>query len=265
MISEYLVNLDIYSWQVMTVIFIAGFAAGFINTFAGSGTVINYFLLILLGIPINTASGTIRMGVIMQAIATSLSFYKQKQLDIVKAVYISIPVTIGAIIGAEIAVSVNILLFERLIGGVLLVMLFFLFYNPDRWIEGKQQIASRKVNYLHLIVYFIIGIYGGFLHIGFGIFMIAALVWLSGYNLVKAAAIKIFVVLIYTPFVFVVFILNDQVEYVIGFVTGLGNLVGGLLAANMAAKFGDGFIRLILIFVLTIFSLKLFGVISVCP
>ena len=93
----------------MSVIFIAGFAAGFINTFAGSGTVINYFLLVLLGIPINTASGTIRMGVIMQAFATSISFYKQKQLDVIKGIYISIPVTLGAIIGAEIAVSVNLL------------------------------------------------------------------------------------------------------------------------------------------------------------
>jgi len=262
MISEYLINLDIYSWQVMSVIFIAGFAAGFINTFAGSGTVINYFLLVLLGIPINTASGTIRMGVIMQAFATSISFYKQKQLDVIKGIYISIPVTLGAIIGAEIAVSVNLLLFERLIGGVLIVMLFFLFFNPDRWIEGKQQIATKKVKYWHLFFYFIIGIYGGFLHIGFGIFMIAALVWISGYNLVKAAAIKIFVVLIYTPFVFIIFVLNDQVEYLIGFITGFGNLIGGLLAANMAAKYGAGFIRWILIFVLIIFSLKLFSIIN---
>ena len=92
--------------------------------------------------------------------------------------------------------------------------------------------------------------------------MIAALVWISGYNLVKAAAIKIFVVLIYTPFVFIIFVLNDQVEYLIGFITGFGNLIGGLLAANMAAKYGAGFIRWILIFVLIIFSLKLFSIIN---
>ena len=262
MISEYLSNLEIYSWQVMSIIFFAGFAAGFINTFAGSGTAINYFLFFMLGIPVNVASGTVRMGVIMQALATSISFYKKKQLDIVKAIYISVPVTLGSIVGAEIAVSVNILLFERLIGAVLIIMLFFLFYDPERWIKGKQVLSSRKSSYWHLLLYFVIGIYGGFLHIGFGLFMIAALVWISGYNLVKAAAIKIFVVLIYTPFVFTIFILNNQVEYLIGFVTGLGNLTGGLLAASMASKFGAGFIRWILIFVLFLFSLKLLGFVN---
>ncbi|MBN1250597.1 MAG: sulfite exporter TauE/SafE family protein [Bacteroidales bacterium] len=262
MISDYFINIDIYSWQVLSIVFFAGFAAGFINTFAGSGTAINYFLFFLLGIPINVASGTVRLGVIMQAIATSLSFYKKKQLDVVKALFISIPVTAGAIIGAEIAVSVNLMIFERLIGVVLLIMLFFLFYDSDRWIKGKLVLSSRKVSFWHLIIYFLIGIYGGFLHIGFGIFMIAALVYISGYDLVKAAAIKIFVVLIYTPFVFVIFMLNNQVEYLIGFVTGLGNLTGGLLAASLATKWGAGFIRWILIFVLIVFSLKLFGLVD---
>ncbi len=261
MLSEYITQFDLFSWQIISIIFIAGLVAGFINTFAGSGTAINYFLFSILGMPMNVASGTVRLGVIMQAIATSISFYKKGELDIVKGFFISIPVTVGATIGAFIAVNINLAVFEKLIAGILFVMLFFLFYDSDRWIKGKKVLSSRKVTFGHLIVYFLLGIYGGFLHIGFGIFMIAALVWISGYDLVKAAAIKIFVVLIYTPFVFLIFVMNDQVEYFIGFVTGLGNLTGGLLAASLATKWGAGFVRWILIVVLFIFSLKLFGVI----
>ncbi|RLD82060.1 MAG: sulfite exporter TauE/SafE family protein [Bacteroidetes bacterium] len=262
MLSDYIVQFDIYSWQIISLIFFAGFFAGFINTFAGSGTAINYFLFAILGIPMNVASGTVRLGVIMQVIPISYNFYKKGELDIVKGIYISIPVTLGAILGAEIAVNIDIGAFEKLIGGVLLVMLFFLFYKPDRWIEGKKVLSTRKVTIGHLLIYFVLGIYGGFLHIGFGIFMIAALVWVSGYDLVKAMAIKIFVVLIYTPFVFLIFVLHDQVEFLIGFITGLGNLVGGLLAASMAIKWGAGFVRWILITVLLVFSLKLFGIIN---
>jgi uncharacterized membrane protein YfcA len=262
MISDYITQFDIYSWQIISLIFIAGLLAGFINTFAGSGTAINYFLFSILGIPMNVASGTVRLGVIMQAITTSFSFFKKGELDLVKGLYISLPVTLGAVLGAEIAVNIDIGVFEKLIGIVLSVMLFFLFYDSDRWIHGKKVLSSRKVTIGHIIMYFVIGIYGGLLHIGFGIFMIAALVWISGYDLVKAAAIKIFVVLIYTPFVFLVFVMNDQVEYLIGFITGLGNLAGGLIAANMAVKWGAGFVRWILIFVLFVFSLKLFGIIQ---
>jgi len=262
MITEFLSQYHIYSWQILSIVFLAGFAAGFINTFAGSGTAINYFLFAILGMPMNVASGTVRMGVIMQALATSIKFYKQGQLDLTKGIFISIPVTLGSIIGAEIAVNIDISIFEKVIGLALLFMLFLLFYNSERWIKGKEIKSARKVTVWHLIGYFLLGIYGGFIHIGVGIFLIVAFVWISGYDLVKAAAIKIFVVLIYTPFVFAVFAANNQVEYVIGFVTGLGNLFGGLLAANLAIKWGAKFVRYMLIIFLTFFSLKLLGFIE---
>ncbi|MDF1547617.1 MAG: sulfite exporter TauE/SafE family protein [Bacteroidales bacterium] len=262
MLTDLLSQYNLYSWQILSIVFIAGFLAGFINTFAGSGTAINYFLFAILGMPMNVASGTVRLGVIMQAIANSIQFYKKGQLDLVKGLFISIPVTLGSIIGAEIAVNIDIRIFEKVIGLALLFMLFLLFYNSDRWIKGKKILSTRKVTIWHLVAYFLIGIYGGFVHIGVGIFLMTAFVWISGYDLVKAAAIKIFVVLIYTPFVFAVFIANDQVEYIIGIVTGLGNLAGGMLAANLALKWGANFVRYMLILFLTIFSLKLLGFID---
>jgi uncharacterized membrane protein YfcA len=262
LISEFLKHYEIYSWQILFIVLIAGFVAGFINTFAGSGTAINYFLFNMLGMPMSTANGTVRLGVIMQSVANSIQFYKKDKLDIVKGLFISIPVTIGSILGAEIAINLDRDIFDKVNGIVMLFMLFLLFYNPDRWIQGKRTISSKKAHYWHLVIYFIIGIYGGFVHIGVGIFLMMAFVWISGYDLVKAAALKMFVVLVYTPFVFVVFILNHQVEYLIGFVTGVGNLFGGMLAAGLAIKWGPGFIRWLLVIVLSVFSLKLFGIIN---
>ena len=90
MITEFLSQYHIYSWQILSIVFLAGFVAGFINTFAGSGTAINYFLFAMLGMPMNVASGTVRMGVIMQALATSIQFYKQGQLDLTKGIFISL-------------------------------------------------------------------------------------------------------------------------------------------------------------------------------
>jgi uncharacterized protein len=261
-ISEFLKHYEIYSWQILGIVLIAGFIAGFINTFAGSGTAINYFLFNMLGMPMSTANGTVRLGVIMQSIANSIQFYKKGKLEIVKGLFISIPVTIGSILGAEIAINLDRNIFDRVNGVVMLFMLFLLFYNPDRWINGKRTIISKKAHYWHLVIYFIIGVYGGFVHIGVGIFLMLAFVWISGYDLVKAAALKMFVVLIYTPFVFAVFILNNHVEYLIGLVTGIGNLMGGIWAARLALKWGPGFIRWLLVFVLSVFSLKLFGIID---
>jgi uncharacterized protein len=262
MITKFLLSYDIHSWQILGIVFIAGFIAGFINTFAGFGTALNYLLFSILGIPINVANGTVRLGVIMQSITTSIQFYRKGTLDLVKGLYISIPVTLGSIIGAEIAVHINVDLFEKVNGIVLIFMLILMFYDSNRWIKGKEVQVSRKVTWGYLLAYFIIGIYGGFVHIGVGIFLIVALVWISGYGLIKATALKMFVVLVYTPFVFGVFMMNDQVEYTLGIVTGLGNLLGGLLATNLVLKWGASFIRWSLIIMMLVFISKLLGIIE---
>jgi uncharacterized membrane protein YfcA len=262
MIAEFLLKYDIHSWQILSIVFIAGFVAGFINTFAGFGTALNYLLFAMLGIPINVANGTVRLGVIMQALTTSYHFYLKKELDLIKGFYISIPVTIGSIIGAEIAVNINVNVFEKVIGLVLIFMLILLLYDSNPWTKGKEIRSTRKVNFWHFIVYFLLGVYGGFIHIGVGIFLVVAFVWISGYDLVKATALKMFVVLLYTPFVFGVFVLNEQVEYTLGIVTGIGNLTGGLLATRLVIKWGSSFIRWSLIVVMIIFISKLFGIIN---
>jgi uncharacterized protein len=141
-------------------------------------------------------------------------------------------------------------------------MLILLLYDSNPWIKGKEIRSTSKVTIWHLFVYFLLGIYGGFIHIGVGIFLVVAFVWISGYDLVKATALKMFVVLIYTPFVFGVFVLNEQVEYTLGIVTGIGNLIGGLLAARLVLRWCSSFIRWSLIVVMVIFISKLLGIID---
>jgi len=262
MIKDFLLSFDIHSWQILSIVFVAGFVAGFINTFAGFGTALNYLLFSLLGIPLNVANGTVRLGVIMQSITTTIHFYRKGELDLIKGLAISIPVTLGAILGAEIAVHINIDIFEKVNGVVLILMLILLFYDSDRWIKGKEVLSTRKVTIWHILSYILIGAYGGFVHIGVGIFMIVALVWISGYNLVKATALKMYVVLIYTPFVFGVFAFNGQIEYTLGIVTGVGNLIGGLLAAKLVLKWGAKVIRWSIIVMMLLFISKLLGIIE---
>ena len=123
----FLENIDIHSWQVILILILAGFFVGVINTLAGSGTIITYSLFMMLGLPANFANGTIRLGVIMQTLAASLNFKRQNILEIKKGVILGIPVVLGSIAGAQIAASINENIFEKILGGVMLLMLLFIF------------------------------------------------------------------------------------------------------------------------------------------
>jgi uncharacterized membrane protein YfcA len=258
-IIHYFQSLDIFSWQIISLLIIAGFLVGFINTMAGSGTVISYSIFMMLGLPANIANGTIRLGVIMQTLAASLTFRKQHVLDIKKGLWLSISVVTGTIVGAQIAVSINEDVFEIVVGIVMIMMLFFIFIKPERWVKGKAGLIKEKPTIVQFLIFFLIGIYGGFIHIGIGIFLLGSLVLSAGYDLVKANALKVFIVLLSTPFALIIFMYNNQVDYAMGLIAAIGNVFGGIVASHYAVSWGAGIVRYILIAVIVLYSLKLFG------
>lgn len=258
--NDFFAQIDISSPAGIIILVVAGFAVGVINTFAGSGSAITYSLFMLLGLPPNMANGTLRLGVVMQTLAASFNFKKGNILDIKKGLMLGIPTTLGSIAGAQIAISINEDLFEKLVGFAVLIMLVTIFLKPDKWIKGQAEKIKPKPGYLQIFIFFLIGIYGGFIHIGVGIFLLAGLVLNAGYDLVRANALKVFIVLLYSPFALFVYMYNNQVAYLMGGIAAIGNLLGGIAASHFALKKGAGAIRIILIVVLTLFAAKMFGV-----
>ncbi|MFO7790758.1 MAG: sulfite exporter TauE/SafE family protein [Bacteroidota bacterium] len=260
MILDFLTSFDLYSWQVFLILILAGFAVGIINTLAGSGSVITFSLLVALGIPAPMANGTMRLGVLMQTSTAAIRFYRKGKLDINKALKLSIPVIIGSITGAMIAVNIPHHLFEKIIGVSLLVLMVFMIFDPKKWIEEQKDKTGRKVGVLQVLLFFLVGIYGGFIHIGVGIFLLSALVLQAGYDLVKANAIKVFIVLMYSPFAIAIYVLDGQMEWVLGLIAAIGHFAGGIVGSQLAITRGAGFVRILLIVIVLGFSGHLLGV-----
>jgi uncharacterized membrane protein YfcA len=256
---EFFQNLDILSPIGIIILLSAGFIVGIINTFAGSGSAITYSLFMLLGLPAGAANGTLRLGVVMQTFAASFNYFKGNILDVKKGLLLGIPTVIGSLTGAQIAISLNKDVFEIIVGIAVILMLITVFLKPDKWIKGQADKVKPKPGYVQIIIFFLIGLYGGFIHIGVGIFLLAGLVLNAGYDLVKANALKVFIVLLYSPFALAIYIFNDQVFYIMGGIAAIGNLFGGIVASKFALKRGAGAIRIILIVVLSLFAAKLFG------
>lgn len=261
-IIEYLHNIDIYSWQSIIILILAGFLVGLINTFAGNGTALTYSLFLAMGFDASIANGTPRLGVVMQTLSASLAFKKKKILEIKTGLILGIPTVLGSILGAQIAVSLDKALLEKIIALLMIFMLVFILYKPEKWIKGKNETESKKLRVTHLLVYFLIGIYGGFIHIGVGILLLFALVLISGFDIVKANALKVFIVLLYSPFSLLIFMFHNQVEYAVGLISSIGNLFGGIVAAYFAISWGGNFLKWFLITIILISSLYSLGVLE---
>jgi uncharacterized membrane protein YfcA len=173
---------------------------------------------------------------------------------------LTIPAILGAIVGAKIAVNLNEEIMRQVIGVLMLIMLIVVMVRPRRWLEGKPESQYNKMGWLQFVIFFGIGAYGGFIQAGVGIFLLAGLVLGAGFDLVKANAVKLLIVLCFTVFALIIFVMNDQVRWEIGLILAIGNMSGAWVASRMAVQRGAGFVRWILIFVIFLSAVYLLGI-----
>ena len=128
-------------WYLYPAIVGAGFAAGFINTIAGSGSLITLPLLIFLGMPATVANGTNRVAILAQNVVGTGSFHRSGVLDVRGAAGLGLPAILGSTIGAQIAADLDEEVMRRVIGigMVMLVMLAVILVRPHRWLEGELE------------------------------------------------------------------------------------------------------------------------------
>lgn len=247
------------TWIETIALIVSGTLVGFINTLAGGGSVITLSLFLFLGLPVDMANGTNRIAIVMQNLTSVGMFRRQKLLDLRKATWLALPAVVGSVVGAQIAVEVNKTVIERAFAVVLLVMIFFMLVKPSTYLHGDKNQQEKPVNGFQLFIFFLIGIYGGFIQVGVGYFLLAALVMGAGYDLVRGNAVKVWVVLLYSPFALATFILNGEVNWSYGLVHGAGNIIGAYIASQMAVKQGVQFVKWVIIAVIIITSAQLFG------
>ena len=110
-----------------------------------------------------------------------------------------------------------------------------------------------------ILIFFFIGIYGGFIQAGVGFFLLAALVLGAGMGLTKAKRLKVAIVAIFTAVALLVFILSGQVNYFIGLILAAGQGVGALIASKFAVSWGPKVVRIVLLVAVLASALKLTG------
>ena len=245
-------------WYIYILVIFVGIITGFINTVAGGGSLLTLPLLMFMGLPAVTANGTNRIGILFQSIVSTGSFKNQNVLNLKSSFWLGIPAIIGSLIGAMIAVDLNENVMEKTIGALLIFMFFIILLKPSEWIRNREGVALPY--WLQTIIFFFIGIYGGFIQAGVGFFLLAGLVLGSGLDLVKANAIKSLVLLMFTIFALAVFMINNQVNYFIGLILAIGNMIGAYFGAKYTVKWGVKFVRYVLLITILVSSIKLLGV-----
>lgn len=237
------------------------FAAGLINTIAGNGSAITLPLLMWVGLDPNTANATNRVGAIFQTSSAMVSLPKTQRTKYLfrESYFIIPPIVIGASLGAMLAVDIPEDLMRISIGCLMIVLLVTMILNPKKWLIKTDGSRQRKtvgtwLSFLGL------GLYGGFIQMGFGIFFLSLAVLMAKYALRDGNIMKLFTAFLMTIPSFLIFAWSGSIEWMYGLSLAVGTTLGARLGTKKIIQHpkANAITRKVLIVVILIAIFKMF-------
>lgn len=230
-------------WHVPLLI-AGGILCGIINALAGGGSFVTLPLLLLIGLPPQVANATNRVAIALQCAAGTATYHRHKVLLWSHLPGIAIPTVLGSLLGSYLAATVDETIFKRVAALLFVFMVATVFIDAKKW---ARENAIGRISPKFYPIYFLMGIYGGFLQAGLGTLLISMFVLVGGYDVVRGNALKFALAFCFTVAALVVFAGMGQVQWVIGLALAAGTITGGIVGARLVIAKGTRWVRWVVV------------------
>lgn len=245
-----------FGWEYLLLI-AAGFAAGFINTLAGGGSLLTLPMLIFLGLPPAVANGTNRIAILIQTFFATAGFKSKGVSTFPFNIYLGISAMLGAFLGAKIAIDISGDLFNKILAIIMIVVVALLVFKPKMEVSLQKERLTGFHLWVAIVAFFFIGIYGGFINAGIGFIIMLFLHYFNKMSLTRVNATKVSLVFVYTIGAVIMFALNDKIEWMVGLILAIGNASGAWFGSRWSVKKGDSVIKAVMVIMVAIMAVKL--------
>lgn len=242
----------------LLILFVVGIFAGFINVNAGGGSTLSLPMLIFLGLDASVANGTNRIAILFQNLSAVTSFKKAEYFQFKISFKLALYTLPGAIIGAYFASKIDNDLFVIILA-IIIILIILSMLIPNKKIENllSPNVHPSAIAKIAMIG---IGFYGGFIQVGVGFLLMAALHHIMRLSLIYVNMHKVFIVFIYTIPAMLIFIISGNVNWLFGLILACGNMIGAWWGVKFSVKGGEKYIKIVLIIAAGIMSARLLGV-----
>lgn len=245
------------AWYNYLLITIVGFGAAFLNTVGGGGSLFTVPILTFLGMPITLANATSRVAILSQNVFAVFGFASKKvELPKKYSMWLCITSLIGGFIGSTLASKVNDEVFSKLFVVVMVISIVLVIFDPFRTKNQEEKMSPGR-QAIGAVIFFFIGIYGGFVQAGIGFLVIGTLSLVNNLSLVKVNYIKVFVAILYTTVSVLVFAWEGKIVWTTGLVLAVGHALGGWYASRWSVKAGEVWIKRVMIVSVLAMAIKL--------
>lgn len=249
-------NLALLDYALL---FGAGAAAGTVNVLAGGGSFLTLPVMIFLGLPPTVANGTNRIAILLQNVGAVWGFSRHRMVEWRWLRVVALPALVGAALGTWLALEVGDLAFQRILAVLMIAISALALWRPGSD-PGDEDPAppstGTRAGVMVAAAFFLAGIYGGFIQAGLG-FIILGITSAAGLDLVRGNALKVAVILVFTPLALALFALGGKVDWHAGLVLAAGNVTGAFLGVRLTVLKGHAWVRRVVTAAVVILAVKL--------
>lgn len=244
-----------FSLELLALLTLVAFAAGFIDAIAGGGGLLTIPALLFAGVSPVQAIATNKLQACFGSFTATRFFIKQQLVSPHQQKWAVIAAALGAILGA-IAIQLfdSEILVTALPYGLILIALYLLLAKNFGQGEAKEKMSEPSFNGLFVSG---IGFYDGFFGPGTGTFYTLSYCKMRALNLIQATAHAKLMNFTTNIISLWVFILSDQIIWLVGLTMALGQIMGARLGAATVIKQGTNFIRYMTVAVCIAMSISL--------
>ena len=235
-----------------------GFLAAFIDSVVGGGGLIALPALLFTGMNPATAIATNKLAGSIGSATSTFMFFKSGNIDLKRAMKWFPLSFFGSIAGALTVHFIDPNLLKPLMLIMLAVVAVYTIVKKDLGSTTKELVQTKARKLTFLIVLFFIGFYDGFLGPGTGSFLIFAFVLIMGMSFLKAAGNAKLLNFGSNIGALIMFLILGHVAIVYGLIMGAAQIVGSIVGAKFALKYGSYYVRYLFIAVTLILLAKNF-------
>jgi uncharacterized membrane protein YfcA len=245
------------------VIIAAGIAAGTVNTIVGSGSLISFPTLLLLGYPPLVANVSNTIGLVPGAISGSIGYRRELAGQRQRAVPLAVAAGLGGLTGAGLLLILPAAAFARIVPVLILIACALVAVQPrlSAWVVARRSRLGHEPHHgggpILLAGVYLTGIYGGYFGAAQGVILIALLAILIDDDLQRLNGLKNVITAVINTVAALIFIAVAPVAWGPAILLAIGSTIGGQLGAVAGRRFSPFALRVAIITIGTIVAVRL--------
>ena len=242
-------------WTFLIVCPLVGLA-GFIDAISGGGGLISLPAYLIAGLPPHAAIGTNKFGSCCGTVVATWQFARHGFIRWKQAVPAVALALVGSWLGARLALMVDPGTF-KIIMLIILPLTGVYVLNKKALQASNPPYSVRRTMLIVALLSFVIGVYDGFYGPGTGTFLMLLLTAVAHVSLNEAAGLTKVINLSTNVAALAVFLTHGVVWMPLALAAAAFSVVGNYMGAKYFVSKGTGFVKPVIIIVLSLFFVKL--------